>query len=132
MQFNSVTRAYFEAIAPLQDEETSKWMRALDTSDRGEHAARVISNDSPMWNAMLRDTVTPTMLHAGIRANVVPSEARGVLNIRLLPGNMATPLLTKLHQLVNDPQVRLEPQLPYPKPRRPPHSRRICTLQLRR
>src|SRR5580704_4856638 len=27
VQFNSVTRAYFQAIAPLQDEETAKWMR---------------------------------------------------------------------------------------------------------
>ena len=32
-----------------------------------------------------------------------PSEARGVLNIRLLPGNMASPLLAKLQTLVNDP-----------------------------
>src|SRR5271155_2687782 len=51
VQFNSVTRGYFQALAPLQDEETAKWMRSLDTSDRGEHAARVISNQSPAWNA---------------------------------------------------------------------------------
>ena len=80
-----------------------KWMRALDTADRGEHAARYISNANPMWNAMLRDTVAPTMLQAGIRANVIPSEARGVMNIRLLPGNQLEPLLAKLQQLVNDP-----------------------------
>ena len=110
VQFNSVTRGYFEGIAPLQDEETGKWLVALQSPDRADHAARWISNNNPIWNAMLRDTVTPTMLQAGIRANVVPSEARGVLTIRLLPGNMATPLLNKLTQLVNDPQVRLEPQ----------------------
>jgi acetylornithine deacetylase/succinyl-diaminopimelate desuccinylase-like protein len=39
---------------------------------------------------------------------VVPSEARGVLNIRLLPGNLPDPLITKLQQLVNDPQIRFE------------------------
>jgi len=38
----------------------------------------------------------------------VPSEARGVLNIRLLPGDMLTPLIGKLQQLVNDPQIRFE------------------------
>src|ERR1700691_5365026 len=110
VQFNSVTRGYFEGIAPLQDEETSKWMQALESSDRVDHAARWLSNANPIWNAMLRDRVTPTMLQAGIRANVVPSKDHGVLNIRLLPGNMVTPLLGKLTQLVNDPQVRLEPQ----------------------
>ncbi len=112
VQFNSVTRAYFQALAPLQDEETAKWMRSLDTSDRGEHAARVISNQSPAWNAMLHDTATPTMLRAGIRANVIPSEARGTINVRLLPGNQLAPLLAKLQQLINDPAIQLEPQLP--------------------
>jgi len=112
VQFNSVTRAYFQDIAPLQDDETSKWMRSLDTPDRGDHAARVISNENPVWNAMLHDTAAPTMLRAGIRANVVPSEARAVINVRLLPGNQLNPLLMKLKQLVNDPAIEFEPQLP--------------------
>ena len=108
VQFNSVTRAYFEGLPATQDEETAKWIRALDTPDRGEHAARWVSAANPIWNSMLRDTIAPTMLQAGIRANVVPSEARGVLNVRLLPGNMIDPLIAKLQQLVNDPQVQLE------------------------
>jgi acetylornithine deacetylase/succinyl-diaminopimelate desuccinylase-like protein len=108
VQFNSVTRAYFDGLAPVEDEETGKWMRALQASDRAEHAARWISDANPTWNAMLRDTVTPTMLQAGIRQNVVPSEARGVINVRLLPGNMIDPLVAKLQQLVDDPQVRLQ------------------------
>jgi acetylornithine deacetylase/succinyl-diaminopimelate desuccinylase-like protein len=108
VQFNSVTRAYFEGLPATQDEETAKWIRALDTPDRGEHAARWVSAANPIWNSMLRDTIAPTVLQAGIRANVVPSEARGVLNVRLLPGNMIDPLIAKLQQLVNDPQVQLE------------------------
>jgi len=110
VQFNSVTRGYFEGIAPLEDEETGKWLLALESSDRAEHAARWVSNNNPIWNAMLRDTATPTMLQAGIRQNVVPSEARGVLNIRLLPGDQLDPLVSKLKQLVSDPQIRFETQ----------------------
>jgi acetylornithine deacetylase/succinyl-diaminopimelate desuccinylase-like protein len=110
VQFNSVTRSYFSELAPVEDEETSKWMRALDTADRGDHAARWISDANPVWNSMLRDTIVPTMLQAGIRQNVVPPEARAVLNIRLLPGNMVTPLLAKMQTLVNDPAIRFEVQ----------------------
>ena len=40
-----------------------------------------------MWSSMLRDTIAPAVLHAGVRVNVVPSEARANLNIRLLPGH---------------------------------------------
>jgi acetylornithine deacetylase/succinyl-diaminopimelate desuccinylase-like protein len=108
VQMNSVTRAYFEGLAQVEDEETAKWMRSLETSDRGEHAARYLSNENLLWNAMMRDTISPTMLQAGIRPNVIPSEARAVINIRLLPGDMVTPLLAKLTQLVNDPQIRFE------------------------
>jgi acetylornithine deacetylase/succinyl-diaminopimelate desuccinylase-like protein len=108
VQFNTVSRAYFEGLAQAEDPETAKWMRSLDTADRGEHAARYLSNTNSFWNAMLRDTISPTMLQAGIRSNVIPAEARGVMNIRLLPGNQIEPLLAKLRTLVNDPQIRLE------------------------
>jgi len=111
VQMNSVTRGYFEGLAQVQDEDTAKWMRSLETADRGEHAARYLSNANVLWNSMLRDTISPTMLQAGIRPNVIPSEARGVLNIRLLPGNMPSALIAKLTQLVNDPQIRFEEQL---------------------
>jgi acetylornithine deacetylase/succinyl-diaminopimelate desuccinylase-like protein len=110
VQLNSVTRGYFEGLAAVEDDETAKWMRSLETSDRGEHAARYLSNTNLLWNSMMRDTISPTMLQAGIRANVIPSEARGVINIRLLPGDMITVLLSKLTQLVNDPQIRFEIQ----------------------
>ncbi|MGH9775289.1 MAG: M20/M25/M40 family metallo-hydrolase [Candidatus Acidiferrales bacterium] len=107
VQLNSITHAYFEGLAAVEDDETAKWMRALETSDRQEHAAKILSDESPVWNSMLRDTIAPTMLEAGIRANVVPSQARAVLNIRLLPGNLLDPLLDQLRKLVNDPQVQL-------------------------
>jgi acetylornithine deacetylase/succinyl-diaminopimelate desuccinylase-like protein len=108
VQFNSITRAYFEGLAPVEDEDIGKWMRVLETPDRGDHAARVISDANPLWNAMMRDTISPTMLQAGVRQNVIPAEAKGVLNIRLLPGDQLDPLLFKLKALVNDPAVRFE------------------------
>src|SRR6202034_4176181 len=110
VQFNSVTRAYFDGLAATEDEDTSKWIRALGSPDRGDHAARWVSDASPTWNAKLRDTIARPMLQAGIRQNVVPSEARGVLNVRLLPGDQLDPLVSKLKQLVSDPQIRFETQ----------------------
>ena len=107
-QLNSITRAYFEQLSHVEDPEISKWMKALDAPDRKDHAARVLSEADPVWSSMLRDSIAPTMLQAGIRANVVPPEARATLNIRLLPGNLIDPLLANLKKLVNDPQVRFE------------------------
>ena len=108
VHFTSIVRRYFEGLAPLEGDEIGKWMRSLDTPDRGEHAQRVISEANPEWNSMLRDTIAPTVLSAGVRANVIPAEARATLNVRLLPGDTIDALLGELNKLINDPLVRLE------------------------
>jgi acetylornithine deacetylase/succinyl-diaminopimelate desuccinylase-like protein len=110
VHFTAIVRRYFEGIAPLEDDEIGKWIRSMDTPDRGEHAQRVVSDASPLWNAMLRDTITPTVLSAGIANNVIPAEARANLNVRLLPGDPINTVLNDLNKLVNDPVVKLEVQ----------------------
>lgn len=105
---NTITRRYFEQLSKIEDPEVAKWMRALETPERMEQAARRLSEASPMWNSMLRNSIAPTILNGGIRSNVVPSEARATLNIRLLPGESITDLLATLQKLVDDPQVRFE------------------------
>jgi len=117
----TVVRRYFEQLAKVEDPETAKWMRALETPERMEHAARVLSEASAVWSSMLRNSVAPTMLSAGIRANVVPSEARANLNIRLLPGESIEPLVEQFKKLVNDPQVRFQVG-PALRPPAPPSS----------
>src|SRR5258706_15908097 len=82
----------------------------METPDRGEHAQRVISATSPLWNAMLRDTIAPSILTAGVANNVIPAEARATLNVRLLPGATIDKVLNDLNKLVNDPLVKLDLQ----------------------
>src|SRR6266851_3834923 len=110
VHLTAIVKRYFEGLAPLEDDEIGKWIRSMDSADRGEHAQRVISDASPLWNAMLRDTIAPTVLTAGVANNVIPAEARANLNVRLLPGDTIDVVLNELKKLVNDPQVRLELQ----------------------
>ncbi len=106
----TIVRRYFEQVARVEDPETAKWIRALDTPDRAEHAQKVLSDMNPLWNSMLRDSISPTMLEGGIRANVIPAEARANLNIRLLPGDSIDAVVADLRKLVSDPQIRFEVQ----------------------
>src|SRR5258707_924118 len=110
VHFTSVVRRYFQGLAPLEDDGIWKWIRSMDTPDRGEHAHRVTFDARPLWNAMLRDTIAPTVLTAGVANNVIPAEARANLNVRLLPGDTIDVVLNELKKLLNDPQVRLELQ----------------------
>jgi len=106
VQPTTLTRRYFERLAAIEDEETARSMRALETPQRLELAAGRLSEMSPVWSSMLRDSVAPTQLRAGVHSNIVPSEAWANLNVRLLPGNSIDPLVAQLQKAVNDPQIR--------------------------
>ena len=77
VHLTSITRRYFEGLSTLEPEDIGKWMRVLDTPDRGEHAQRVLSDANPLWNSMMRDSIAPTMLQAGVRVQCHPLGSPG-------------------------------------------------------
>lgn len=105
---STITLRYFEQLAKIEDDDVAKWMRALEQPERADLAAKHLSEESPMWNSMLRDTIAPTMLQAGVRVNVIPSEATANLNIRMLPGHSIQELIGQFAKIVNDPQIKFQ------------------------
>jgi acetylornithine deacetylase/succinyl-diaminopimelate desuccinylase-like protein len=61
-----------------------------------------------MWNSMLRDSITPTIINAGFRNNVIPSQATANLNVRMLPGHSIDALIGQLDKAVSDPQIKFK------------------------
>jgi acetylornithine deacetylase/succinyl-diaminopimelate desuccinylase-like protein len=108
IKFIPETERYFEQLAKVEDDETAKWIRALEMPSRQSLAVKRVAEMSPVWNSMMRDTIAPTMLQAGVRMNVIPSDARANLNIRLLPGDSINDVVADLKKVVNDPQIRFE------------------------
>lgn len=51
-------------------------------------------------DAMLRDTVTPNVLHAGKKVNVIPGSGEAEVDVRTLPGTNAEELLRHLQEVV--------------------------------
>jgi acetylornithine deacetylase/succinyl-diaminopimelate desuccinylase-like protein len=107
-QPSTITLRYFEQLAKIEDDDIAKWMRALEQPERADLAVKHLAEESPMWNSMLRDTIAPTMLQAGVRVNVVPSEATANLNVRMLPGHSIEELMGQFVKTVNDPQIRFQ------------------------
>ena len=50
--------------------------------------------------AMLRATMTPTMVHGGIKENIIPSECEGVVDCRILPGQTRETLLREVRTVL--------------------------------
>lgn len=69
---------------------------------------RLPPEQSELFNALLTNTVSATMLQAGAKANVIPSSAEASLDVRLLPGQTPQDALREIRAIVGD-QVTLEP-----------------------
>ncbi|NGY06426.1 M20 family peptidase [Solimonas terrae] len=68
---------------------------------------------APVTNALVRTTTAPTIFDAGVKDNVLPGEARAVVNFRLLPGDTIADVRAHVIAAINDPAitVRNDPQL---------------------
>lgn len=59
-------------------------------------------------NAMLRNTITPTMLEAGYKVNVIPNQASASLDARVLPGFTPQGFKKIVEEKIADPNVKVE------------------------
>lgn len=60
---------------------------------------------SPATNAMVRTTTAVTIFQAGTKDNVLPSDARAVVNFRILPGDSVAGVLAHVRRVVDDARV---------------------------
>ena len=56
-------------------------------------------------NAMLHTTLVPTIIEGGIKDNVVPSQVKATINLRLLPGDSVEAVIKKVEEIIGDPRV---------------------------
>jgi acetylornithine deacetylase/succinyl-diaminopimelate desuccinylase-like protein len=61
-----------------------------------------------MLTAFTTNTCTPTILSAGMKTNVIPSEAEAQLDCRLLPGQSPEDVIREIHAITGD-RLTLEP-----------------------
>jgi carboxypeptidase PM20D1 len=60
---------------------------------------------TPVSNALVRTTTAPTILRAGVKDNVLPSEAYAVINFRLLPGDTIADVENHLRLAIADDRI---------------------------
>jgi len=58
-------------------------------------------------NAAVRTTTAPTVIHAGIKDNMVPTQAEAVVNFRIVPGETIEDVLQHLQQVISDDRVKV-------------------------
>lgn len=66
-----------------------------------------IYESSPGGNALVRTTAVPTIIHAGMKDNVVPTSVAAIVNFRILPGENSSSVIERVKTIVNDDRVKL-------------------------
>jgi acetylornithine deacetylase/succinyl-diaminopimelate desuccinylase-like protein len=109
IRLNETTREYFQRMAGISSPADAARFRALLGTDvrQMEEAAKYFHDTAPGYAALLRTTVSPTMLRAGFRYNVIPSEASATLDVRMLPDEDPAELVRALQEVINDPSVEV-------------------------
>ncbi len=107
MRFNSVTREFFERISRDQGFIAGWLMRHAETPVVKGYMSRQIRNISSI-HAMLRDTITATVLSTGDKPNVVDEQVEATLDVRLLPDTDRDAFLDSIRRVINDDAIELE------------------------
>jgi len=107
LRVNAVTLTMFRAIAAGQKFPVSWLMRNLTNPLILRLARRRLTSDR-LLNAMLRDTISLTVLRAGYKVNVIPERAEAEIDCRLLPDTDAAEFRGWLQARIADDRVRVE------------------------
>jgi acetylornithine deacetylase/succinyl-diaminopimelate desuccinylase-like protein len=105
---NGTTRTYYGRLAEIErDPALAGRYRDLLSSD----SARVAAADAwlraniPVQASMLRSSISPTIVQGGYRNNVIPSEAKATLDVRMRPEEDAEALRAEVERVIGDDQV---------------------------
>ncbi len=110
VRLNPVTHGFLEQQAKTSEPAIAAAIKAVLAAPEGparDEAGAALAHLAPEIGAMLRDTVTPTMLKAGYKSNVIPADATATFNARLLPGRAAADLIADIRAIVADPKIEL-------------------------
>ena len=109
IRLNEITRVYFERLASISSPAAAERYRDLLRTDpkRAAAADAYLLEHEPRHAAMIRTTISPTMIQAGYRINVIPSEVRATLDVRMHPRDNPEAFLQQLRAAINDPSVEV-------------------------
>jgi acetylornithine deacetylase/succinyl-diaminopimelate desuccinylase-like protein len=107
VRFNETTGSYFRGLAAISPPDVAAHYRDILSTDPKVRAAADdwIVEHEPQHASMLRTSVSPNIFTGGYRSNVIPSEAKATLDVRMLPDEDPAAFLEQVKRVINDPAV---------------------------
>lgn len=110
IQLNDTTRTYFTRMAAISSPADAARYRAVIGSDLSAAQAAVdyFAQNEPRLASTVRASISPNIIQGGYRINVIPSEAKASLDVRLISGQDPEAFLNEVRKVVNDPAILVE------------------------
>jgi acetylornithine deacetylase/succinyl-diaminopimelate desuccinylase-like protein len=110
VMLTEITRQFFSRLAEIWPDEIERKamldLAGADASTRDVGAA--ILSRIPVFNAVMRNGISATVLQAGKQFNVIPNVATAVLNVRTLPGQSIDEVVSRMRAVIEEPGVTLD------------------------
>ena len=111
VKLDETTGRYFRRLATVASSpEQAKAYRDVVSSDPKVAAAAAdwLWQHEPRHASMARTSVSPNIFTGGYRSNVIPSEAKARLDVRMVPSENPEALIAQIRQAINDPAVDVQ------------------------
>jgi acetylornithine deacetylase/succinyl-diaminopimelate desuccinylase-like protein len=109
VRLNTTTRRYLDEVSRLPDYQWLKpLLPKLEDSAASSAAANQITGRNSEIGAMLRTTVSPTMLQAGLKVNIIPNTAEAQVDVRRLPNETREEVLERFRKIINDSAITID------------------------
>lgn len=119
VRLNDTTRTYFQRLAEISAPQDAYRYLNVENEELSDEIQQHFLEDNPYHYSISRTSVVPTVVDAGFRRNVVPSEARAILDIRMLPDENVDEFYEKLAEVIDDARIEIVPEHIY-RPAAPP------------
>jgi acetylornithine deacetylase/succinyl-diaminopimelate desuccinylase-like protein len=109
ININETTGAYFKRLAAISSpEEAERYRNVLSPDPKiSGPADDYFLEHEPRHASMLRTSISPTIINAGYRVNVIPSEAKATLDVRVHPDEDPEQVLAAVRKVVDDPAIEV-------------------------
>ena len=106
---------YFAALAPLEREPLrGKLAHLSEALEDPAFLAEFTRN--PRQNALIRNTMTPTVLEGSLKTNVIPDSVELQVDIRTLPGQTGKDVRDELREALGDLWDAVDHKIPQQPP----------------
>jgi acetylornithine deacetylase/succinyl-diaminopimelate desuccinylase-like protein len=119
VRLNETTRIYFQRMAEISTTEDAFRYNNVENAEESDSIQKHFLETFPYHYSISRSSVAPTVIDAGFRRNVIPSEASAILDIRMLPDEDVDAFYEELAAVIDEPRVEIVPEHIY-RPPAPP------------